>query len=476
NTQQVLAAMGVPPEMVVQQLAAVLDDLPVRAAKTGMLADAPVIRALADTWKRLARPAAIPLVVDPVMVATSGRRLLPADALDTLRTELLPLAAIVTPNLREAEALLDAPTGSLVSVEGMARAARRISEAFGVPVVLVKGGHLQADDASPSRVTDVVYRAADGSTTCFENPRIVSESTHGTGCTLSAAIAANLARGMPDLEAIEHAVRYVHEAICHAYPMGRGHGPVNHRYALHTLEVPRPTPCHPHPFTDYLRAQAGAQWTRYIRHPFVQQAGLGTLARSVFIFYLKQDYAYLKHYARAWALAAFKSDAFSEITTLADLALGCGRESSLHLRLCSQWGIAREEMDRVQESGTTVAYTRYINDRGMAGDLLELLAAMYPCLLGYGEAAMVQVADQQTVQAGNPYWEWISSYAHADFQSAVDRGRRMIEELARSEVLAGARLRRIARSFVDTVALEIEFWDHALQQQHQHQQQESAAC
>ncbi|KAJ1901427.1 trifunctional hydroxymethylpyrimidine kinase/phosphomethylpyrimidine kinase/thiaminase [Kickxella alabastrina] len=458
NTQEVRSVMPVPSPVVQQQLEAVLDDIPVRAAKTGMLADASVIRTVANIWRQHRD---IPLVIDPVMVATSGHELLDAQALDTLREELLPLATVLTPNLCEAEAILERPVGSITSVEQMEVAARELSARFGIPVTIVKGGHLEDGGKA---VIDVVYLADQDTCVRVTGPRINSESTHGTGCTLSAAIAANLATGMDHLAAAQHGIRYVNMAIQTAYRVGSGaHGPVNHAHTLHRSLFFSPTLHAPHPFTEYLKGRSSALWTRYVNHDFVRQAGTGSLRRDCFIHYLKQDYIYLKHYARAAALAAFKSDSLVDIGASADIVFGCVRESTLHLQLCAQWGITREQMENELESSTSVAYTRYIIDRGLCGDLLELLVAMYPCLLGYGEAAARQAADLESVSENNPYWPWICAYADDEFQSVVDKGRRVIEELVQREMPSGARLERLVKTFNDTAALEIQFWNSALE-------------
>ncbi|KAJ2535847.1 hypothetical protein IWW43_001322, partial [Coemansia sp. RSA 1935] len=220
NTQTVHSASRVSPNMVAQQMSAVMSDIDVRAAKTGMLADAEVIEAVATSWQSALeiRGMAIPLVVDPVMVSTSGTQLLDADALTTLREKLLPLATIVTPNLREAEALLNMAPYAIDSVNAMRQAALQISTQFNVEVTIVKGGHLQLAD--PGTVVDVVYERALDNFTQVSSARIDSVNTHGTGCTLSAAIAANLAKGLVIADAVRNGIRYVNEAIQTSYKVG----------------------------------------------------------------------------------------------------------------------------------------------------------------------------------------------------------------------------------------------------------------
>ncbi|RMH11092.1 MAG: bifunctional hydroxymethylpyrimidine kinase/phosphomethylpyrimidine kinase [Gemmatimonadetes bacterium] len=214
NTLGVTAVQAVRPDVVRAQIDAVFADLPPRAVKTGMLADAAVARAVADALDAHAPPL---LVVDPVMVATSGARLLEPAAEAVLAERLLPRAALVTPNLAEAEALLGEPVRDVGAME---RAARALVE-LGAGAALVKGGHLEG-----ARVVDVLF--ADGVVERLERARVPTRHTHGTGCTLSAAIAAALALGDPLRKAVERALDYTARAIAAAPGLGGGHGPLGH--------------------------------------------------------------------------------------------------------------------------------------------------------------------------------------------------------------------------------------------------------
>ncbi len=215
NTCRVSAIHEVPPEVVSAQIDAVFEDIGVDAVKVGMLGNAAVIEAVAESLRRHAGP---PVVLDPVMVAKSGDSLLEEEAVGALAATLLPLATLITPNLPEAQRL----TGLSVATEPeRRRAARKL--AAGGAAVLIKGGHGTGDE-----LVDLLY---DGqSFQCFSHPRLATSSTHGTGCTLSAAIAAGLGAGAPLARAVEEAVSYLHGAIGAAYPVGRGHGPVDHLY------------------------------------------------------------------------------------------------------------------------------------------------------------------------------------------------------------------------------------------------------
>jgi hydroxymethylpyrimidine/phosphomethylpyrimidine kinase len=214
NTRQVRAVETVPESMVSEQLTALAEDLPPAALKTGMLAEAGLVRLVARAIRQNGWG---PLVVDPVMVSTSGARLLSTEAEEVVREDLLPLAALVTPNLDEAAIL----TGRVVhDLPTMERAGATLLR-FGAGAALIKGGHLSGDVLTDVLVTPSGVRR-------FTHPRIDTKSVHGTGCTLSAAVTAGLALERPLEQAVEDALDYVHRAIAAAPGLGSGHGPLNH--------------------------------------------------------------------------------------------------------------------------------------------------------------------------------------------------------------------------------------------------------
>ena len=215
NTEGVHGVVAVEPAFIAQQIEVVLADIGADAVKTGMLHSAEVIETVVATLRKHA-PAA-PLVVDPVMVAKGGHRLLLSAAEAALREVLLPMAALLTPNLPEAEVL----AGFAVRTEAdMRRAAEHLAR-LGPKAILMKGGHLDGD-----RVIDLLFH--EGRFDRFEDARIKSSSTHGTGCTLASAIAAGLAQKMSLGDAVMRARTYVRRAIETAPGFGRGHGPLNH--------------------------------------------------------------------------------------------------------------------------------------------------------------------------------------------------------------------------------------------------------
>ena len=217
NTVGVTAVHEIPIDIIVAQINAVLSDIGADAVKTGMLASSAIVETVAEEMERhqVSR-----LVVDPVMVAKSGDRLLREDAVEALRTRLVPLAAVVTPNIPEAEAL----TGLKIETDEDVRRAAEAIVQLGARAVVVKGGHREGP------ATDLFYDGARFQE--FSAPRIDTVNTHGTGCTFASAVAAGLAKGLEVVESVELAKDYVTEAIRRSFPVGQGHGPLNHFYKL----------------------------------------------------------------------------------------------------------------------------------------------------------------------------------------------------------------------------------------------------
>lgn len=220
NTVSVSAAFTLPADIVTAQIEAVAADIPVHATKTGMLGNAAIVEAVVAAIDELELPL---VVVDPVMIAKSGDRLLDDDGMRAVRTELLARALVVTPNIPEAEAL----TGiSIRSLDDAREAARRI-HGMG-PSVIIKGGHGDGDD-----LVDLLFH--DGVFVPFHTRRIQTRNTHGTGCTFASAVAAHLALGHGLPEACARAQAYVVGAIRHGLALGKGHGPLDHFWARHPV-------------------------------------------------------------------------------------------------------------------------------------------------------------------------------------------------------------------------------------------------
>jgi len=220
NTEGVFGVLPISPEFIRQQIEVVLDDIGADVIKTGMLHDAAVIEAIVAVIQD--RAAAVPVVVDPVMAAKGGARLIEPEAIDALKRLLITRAEIVTPNLPEAEILCGGTIGEVAEM----RTAGETLLGLGCRAALVKGGHLPG-----GTVSDVLVTA--GGARVWESPRIATRHTHGTGCTLASAIAAGLAQGLGLEGAVYRARNYVQRAIARAPGLGRGHGPLDHAHPLH---------------------------------------------------------------------------------------------------------------------------------------------------------------------------------------------------------------------------------------------------
>ena len=217
NTRGVTAVHPVAPEIIRDQILAVLDDIGADAIKIGMIGERAAGVAIADALVEHA--AAIPIILDPVLIATSGDALASGDMPALLLERLVPIAAIVTPNAGEAARLTGLPAGAAEELIAAGEALIR----RGATAALVKGGHLSGDVVEDALVT------LDGAR-LFRNPRIETTSTHGTGCTLASAVATGIAQGLPLAAAVKRAIDYVHEAIRTAPGYGGGHGPLNHSW------------------------------------------------------------------------------------------------------------------------------------------------------------------------------------------------------------------------------------------------------
>ncbi|KAA0011118.1 thiaminase II [Billgrantia pellis] len=214
-------------------------------------------------------------------------------------------------------------------------------------------------------------------------------------------------------------------------------------------------------FTDLTDA-CHDDWRAYLEHDFVRQLGAGTLDEGAFRHYLQQDYLFLIHFARAYALAAYKSRTLTDLRQAHEgLKAILDVELDLHVGYCREWGISEEMLAELPEARATMAYTRYVLDTGNRGDLLDLHVALAPCLVGYGEIANWLNAQAFTVRGEtNPFEAWIAMYESEEFQSA------MLAELewldARLAGIAPARFAELARVFRDATRLETDFWQMGL--------------
>jgi len=351
--------------MVQRQLESVLiEDIGAQAIKTGMLFNEEIIKVVVEVLERHfgKEKEKANLVLDPVCVSTSGHSLLAIEAVDILRSHLLPWATVVTPNIPEAEFLTEREAGSIKGVEDMRSCARDLAKR-GTRWVYLKGGHLPITKEDGRKVVvDLLWDAKAEKEYLSERKYLDVKNTHGTGCTLAAAVASGLAKGqtgeqetsllsdsrtLADLaksltlssqsvpEAVQAAADYVADAIASSYPLGGGSGPVNHFHSHAPRTLPLPNLHSPTPFTDYLISYNLPLWNRYVYHPFPQGLADGTMALSSFLHFITQDYHFLKQYGRSNSLAAYKTEDMTEMAASIEIVNAVVKETEMHVKVNS---------------------------------------------------------------------------------------------------------------------------------------------
>ena len=210
-----------------------------------------------------------------------------------------------------------------------------------------------------------------------------------------------------------------------------------------------------------LRQSAGAHWQHYVDHPFLQQLGAGTLPESAFRRYLTQDYLFLVHFSRAYALLVTKFTTLADIRTATHSLNAIVAELPLHISYCSGWGLSEEHMANEPEAAETISYTRYVLDIGHSGDALELLVALLPCVAGYAEAGLHLLHSPKTVMTDNPYAPWMQNYSDPEYLNSVRAAIEMLDRVGQQRG-ADTRFARLSEIFTTATRLESAFWQMGL--------------
>ncbi|UXI03959.1 thiaminase II [Photobacterium sp. TY1-4] len=204
-------------------------------------------------------------------------------------------------------------------------------------------------------------------------------------------------------------------------------------------------------------------WQDYIEHPFVQQLASGELNKHAYLHYLKQDFLFLKHYARAFALAIFKSRTLEEMREpLPSLAALLDTEMNHHVEYCGQWGLTESDMEAEPEDFGTVSYTRYVLDTGMAGDRVDLFAALAPCAIGYAVIGHQLIQRETTRLEGNPYRSWIELYSGDEFQVGTQETIARLDRMLAEIPLSSTRGQRLCDIFRTATRMEVAFWQQGM--------------
>ncbi|MCK2037258.1 bifunctional hydroxymethylpyrimidine kinase/phosphomethylpyrimidine kinase [Microbacterium sp. SSW1-49] len=435
NTRGVRAIHVPPSDFLQQQLDALSDDIAIDAVKIGMLADADVVRTV-TAWLDVVRPPIV--VVDPVMVATSGDRLLDTAAESALR-ELLVRAHVITPNLAELAVLVGR---EIVDWADALAAADAFSAQIGA-AVLVKGGHLDAEEAP-----DALIDAAAGVRQHFAGARIDTMNTHGTGCSLSSAIATLLARGLDSVAAVAHARSWLRESLreSSALAVGGGHGPVHHFAGLWNRGGLTTRPAAADVAAEWWDGIAGIR-AEIDALPFIRALADGTLQREPFVFYLSQDALYLREYARVLAEAARLAPSSAEQAFWAQSAQG---SIVGELELHASWLTAAQGVSAAtfaaEPAPATVAYLNHLRATAFDGRYPELIAAILPCFWLYtdlGERLHAGAFGSRPQDPHHPYASWLATYADPAFAEATAQAVAYVTDAAaRADDATRARMQR----------------------------------
>ena len=499
NTCGVREVFTPPLEFLTAQLAAVFDDVTVDAVKIGMLGDADTIRTV-RTW--LSEHPVPVVVLDPVMIASSGDRLLQAEAEQALR-DLVPLVNVITPNIPELAVLCQKEPAQ--TFDEAHEQAANLAAVTGTTVI-VKGGHLCGQDAGNTAVFP------DGTCAHVRTPRLDSRNTHGTGCSLSSSLATRLgvellqhteaAEPAADQKntltsedthrALQWSTRWLHESIAAGAGLqvgsGEGHGPVDHAARARRLEAAasaypwhhllattdsegntldgtspeRLLPVSPvpageavvkpaGPWTAALWAAGGETWHQILDLPFVRALGDGTLDEDLFAFYLDQDALYLRDYSRALATLSARADtAEAQVHWAAGAHEAIAAESQLH----EGWLANRARLGG--PSPITMGYTNFLRASAAGDDYVVGAAAILPCYWLYEEVGAVLSSQNH---ADHPYAEWLSMYGGEEFAAEVARSLAEVERAF--EAASPAQRVRAARAYLSACVYEREFFDQA---------------
>ena len=220
-------------------------------------------------------------------------------------------------------------------------------------------------------------------------------------------------------------------------------------------------------FYEALKAECPTDWESYVYHPFVQGMGEGSLPKAAFKHYLIQDYLFLIHFSRAYALAVFKSDNLDDMRqSAATMDALLNEEMKLHISYCADWGITEAVLEAEPEAAANLAYTRYVMERGMSGDILDLLVALAPCVMGYAEIGSRLAEEYRSGLKKNPYAPWIEMYSSNEYQQAAAGAYGQLERVAMSRLgedyTSSGRWKALCETFATATRLEAGFWEMGL--------------
>lgn len=482
----------IPKEFIAQVLDVNLKDMKCNVIKTGMLTEY-AIDVLSEKLNQLGPINRPKLVVDPVLVATSGAPLAGENLVKLIKEKLTPLADILTPNIPECFKLIDEKR-EIKQLADVLQLAKDVQKACKSVNVLVKGGHIPWKDTGKEYITDVLLLGKERRFIVYKGNYSDTTHTHGTGCTLASAIASNLARGYTLPQAVYGGIEYVQNAVAigcdQTQPTVKENGPINHVYAINIplermiedecfggheinesnnhcdvekLPIYKELPIIQKDFVDYLHnhPRVKPHWESYIKHDFVKKVADGSLEHYKFQFFVEQDYAYLVDYGRVHCIAASKAPTLDDMEKELVIVGGVRREMEHHKeRLRESFGIKDDSyFDNIKRGTALKNYSRYFTDVSKRGNWAELLTSLTPCLMGYGEAAAL-VKDNITT-ADPVYLAWLDVYLSELYRDAMANGRVMMNRIIAT--YPPQDIETLITIYSQVCELETKFWDAALQ-------------
>ncbi|KAF8602822.1 heme oxygenase-like protein [Ceratobasidium sp. AG-I] len=493
-----------PPEFVAQQITCALQLDPPTVVKVGPLADLLTVR----TVTQALTPAlgnGVPLVLElcgyssatgDIYVATEadllsfatvvlsgaaqGRSLLGRDirSIDDMKLAATKLAPSATTSVLF-QSRAEQQFTTLEVIKSLATSSdTRVhwSEGCGPILAAILRRSCEMDLTLPVKV-DVLYSQSEPTPfLLIVQPFIPLLAGLELGCTASAAIACRIALGQNIEDSVVNATEYAYYSALTATRKASSIALLHHNYLAMRRVVPRPTRSDPYPLTRALIESSQELWDRYVGHPFVMQVGTGTLSQEKFIFYLKQDYLFCKHDARANGLLAFKARTFPSMQSAAQMVIQVASDTQPHKDFFAEHNIPLADVERTQEEPELVAFTRYVFDIGLLKDDFMLGVALTPCVVGYGEIGMGltrkgafedQILGYQDKSTrirldGNPYRNWIEGLASNELVSIVRGCLEYIERRGEVDPVSHSRLEELSTIWGRVVQFEIEFWDMAM--------------
>lgn len=435
NTRGVQGVHVPPASFLAAQLEALSADIAIDAVKIGMLGTAGVMAAVGE-WLARTRPPVV--VLDPVMVATSGDSLMAPEARGALLA-LLAHTHLVTPNLAELAALLEVPAATSW---GQALEQGKELAATHQLQVLVKGGHLPGEECPDALV------APDGTVQEFTGPRVHTANTHGTGCALSSAVAVLQARGGDWGRSVRQAKEWLRGALetSGVLEVGAGAGPVNHLNALWDSAAPGQDD-----FSRSVWEDCAPQREAIFALDFIKELAAGTLASGHFAYYLAQDALYLGTYSRVLARASALAPTEAEQKFWAGGAQNC---LEVELSLHRDW-LSRFPLESPQ-GPVTKHYVDHLQGVAFSGSYGEVVAAVLPCYWLYAEVGRVLHADYLGFDGEHPYGSWLQTYADEGFAEATATAVGIMDAAARRG--SAAERRRMAQAFAHSAQYEVDFF------------------